>query len=306
VTTVTRTLRIGTRASRLARWQTAQVGRQLENRAGARCEEVTISTAGDRDVSRPLPEIGGEGLFTEALAAALRRGDIDLAVHSLKDLPIASPADLIVAAVCQRADARDVLIARDHRTLDALPRGAIVGTSSRRRSAQLRAARPDLVMRPLRGNVDTRVRRALDGDFDAIVLAAAGVERLGLNDAISSYLPYDLMLPAPGQGALAVQCRADDEETLQLLARLDDPEARATTAAERTFLEALGGGCSAPVGAVAEILPESGRTLWLRGFVGSEDGSRALRVSGEGRSPEELGRELADAALSRGARELLA
>lgn len=304
MTTATRTIRVGTRASRLARWQTGLIAGELQRRTGVRCEEVPITTAGDRDLSRPLPEIGGEGLFTEALAAALRRREIDLAVHSLKDLPIHSPADLVVAAVCQRTDPRDVLVARQHRTLESLPRGAVIGTSSRRRAAQLLAVRNDLVPRPLRGNVDTRVRRALEGEYDAIVVAAAGMLRLGLEGSVGSYLDYELMLPAPGQGALGVQCRVDDEDTRALLSHLEDPEARVTTTAERAFLGALGGGCAAPVGAIAEAAPDSG-SVRLRGFIGSEDGTRSIWVSGEGRSAPDLGRELAEAALARGARELL-
>jgi hydroxymethylbilane synthase len=272
------------------------------------CEEVLIATEGDRVLDLPLPEIGGKGLFTEALEAALREGSIDFAVHSLKDLPVQHPDDLIIAAIFARVDPRDVLIGRGGPTLATLPRGATVGTSSNRRVAQLRAARPDLAVTSLRGNVDTRVRKALAGEYDAIVIAAAGVERLGLSEAIAEYLPYDVMLPAPGQGALAVQCRADDRATRRLLEALDDPMARATTTAERTFLEALGGGCAAPIAALGEAITAEGPPrLRLTGLVASPDGARVVRTSGEAplAAANDLARRLADEARGRGAQELL-
>ena len=301
------TLRGGTRASALARWQTARVAAALRERAGCACEEILIATEGDRRLEQPLPEIGGKGLFTEALETALRRGAIDFAVHSLKDLPVETPVGLALAAVWQRVDPRDVVIARSRTPLDRLPAGAVVGTSSTRREAQLRARRPDLTVRSLRGNVDTRVRKALAGDYDAIVIAAAGVERLGLAPAITEYLPLDVMLPAPGQGALAVQCRADDGETRALLARLDDPIARATTGAERAFLAALGGGCAAPIAAFCSASPESSPALTLTGLVIAPDGTRAVRVQGQAPLDDSLGlaERLAQDALARGARELL-
>ena len=208
----TRVLRGGTRHSLLARWQTTRIRDALRQR-GVSSEEIAITTAGDRILDRPLPEIGGKGLFTEALEEALRAGAIDFAVHSLKDLPIEQSPDMLIAAVCLRADPRDVLVARDGHTLGTLPTGATIGTSSNRRIAQLLVVRPDLTLLPLRGKVDTRVRKAQRGDYDGIVIAAAGVERLDLGNAITEYLPLDVMLPAPGQGALAVQCRAADAAT---------------------------------------------------------------------------------------------
>lgn len=303
--TAARTLRVGTRASRLARWQTARIGELLAARAHVQCEEILVSTEGDRTPDRPLPEIGGKGVFTEALEAKLREGAIDFAVHSLKDLPIEQPDDLVIVAVCLRVDPRDVLIAAEEWTLARLPRGARIGTSSNRRMAQLLAVRPDVAIEPLRGNVDTRIRKALDGDYDAIVIAAAGVERLGLGDAICEYLGFDVMLPAPGQGALAVQCRTDDRATRELLASLDDSVARSTTMAERTFLDALGGGCAAPVAALGEIEPGT-MALRLRGLVAAPDGTRAVRVTGEGLADEAetLGRRLALEAIASGARDL--
>ncbi len=313
----TRTLTLGTRGSALARWQTGWVSTRL---GGAwpdlDCQVKLFTTSGDRtqSVDKPLPEIGGKGLFTEELENALRSGEIDLAVHSLKDLPIDTASGLAIGAICKREDARDALISRSGSTLASLPPGARVGTSSLRRSAQLLAARPDLTLLSLRGNVDTRIRKAMNGQYDAIVLAAAGVLRLGLGEHIAEYLPFDVMLPAPGQGALAVQCRADDGVALELLAAIDDPDCRAAVTAERAFLNALGGGCSAPVAAYAQSTtlrhcsgqvrnPQS--KIQMTGLVASPDGRRAIRVSGEGNDPLALGAELAQQALAQGAGELL-
>lgn len=298
-----RVLRGGTRRSLLARWQTARIREALLQR-GVSSEEIAITTEGDRILDRPLPEIGGKGLFTEALEEALRAGAIDFAVHSLKDLPVAPSPDIVVAAVCLRSDPRDVLVARDGHTLRSLPLGATVGTSSNRRIAQLRTVRPDLALLPLRGNVDTRIRKAQRGDYDGIVIAAAGVERLGLTGAITEYLPFDVMLPAPGQGALAVQCRASDASTRELLAALDDGDARAATDAERAFLTALGGGCSAPVAALAEIANGSMR---MSGLVAATDGTSVIRVKGSCPVAEapRLATRLAAQAIDRGARDLL-
>ena len=302
----TRTLVIGTRASALARWQTGWVADALCRAwPDLHCEQRLISTHGDRTQAAglPLPEIGGKGLFTEELEAALRQGDIDLAVHSLKDLPIDDAPGVTLGAIAARADARDVLIAREGQTLDLLPHGARVGTSSLRRSAQLLAARPDLQLMPLRGNVDTRIEKVLRGDYDAIVLAAAGVLRLGLERHITGYLSPDVMLPAPGQGALAVQCRAEDETILGLLLPLDDGPTWAAVTAERAFLQALGGGCSAPVAAYA--LTTDG-AIRMDGLVASPDGRRVVRVAGQGRDPAGLGAGLARQALAQGAGDLLA
>jgi len=217
---------LGTRASALARVQTELViGLLAAARPGLECATKVVTTAGDRTQAsgEPLPEIGGKGLFTEALEQALRDGEIDLAVHSLKDLPTEDPEGVVVAAVTRRDDVRDCLVARDGRALAELAAGALVGTSSLRRAAQLRALRPDVEVRSIRGNVDTRVRKVVDGEFDAAVLAAAGVRRLGLESAVTEWIASETMLPAPGQGALAVQCRADDDALRVLLAELDDP-----------------------------------------------------------------------------------
>ncbi len=306
-TTPATVVTIGTRPSQLARCQTAQLARRLESlRPDVECREEIIITAGDRDQTRPIPEIGGKGLFTEALDDALRAGVIDAAVHSFKDLPISDDDATAVAIVCDRIDARDVLIARESWTLDTLPRGARVGTSSLRRKAQLLANRPDLDVAPLRGNVDTRVRLALSGAYDAIVIAAAGVLRLGLEHSIREYLSHDLMMPAPAQGALAVICRPDDRRIRDTLQVLEDPTVRAITAAERAFLHAVGGGCSSPVAAYAER--GGNGALRMRGLVIAADGSSAVRVRGEApmTDPVTLGTWLAGEALARGAGALLA
>lgn len=303
----TRTLTLGTRGSALARWQTAWVTARLCHAwPELDCQTKLFTTSGDRILDQPLPKIGGKGLFTAELENALRSGEIDLAVHSLKDLPIEDASGLALGAICQREDARDVLISRSGSTLASLPPGARVGTSSLRRSAQLLAARPDLALLSLRGNVETRLRKAMNGEYEAIVLAAAGVLRLGLGEHIAEYLPFEVMLPAPGQGALAVQCRADDSAALELLAVINDPDCRAAVTAERAFLKALGGGCSAPIAAYAQSTMRNPQSkIHMIGLVASPDGRRAIRVSGEGSDPLALGAELAQQALAQNAGELL-
>ena len=294
-----------TRPSALARWQTQYIIQQLQNAwSGLTCNEEVITTKGDRVLDKPLPEIGGKGLFTFELEEALREGRVDAAVHSLKDLPTEDASGLIVGVIHQRADVRDALICPAGHTLDELPEGAVVGTSSTRRAAQLLALRPNLQIKSIRGNVDTRIRNAETDEYDAIILAAAGVTRLGLDAHITAYLPLDVMLPAPGQGALAVQCRADDEETLRLLQALDHAPTRLTVTAERAFLEALGGGCSIPVGAYA-LFSEQLSVISLQGVVAAVDGRSIIRVRGEGRDPHELGQRLAEEALAQGASDLL-
>jgi hydroxymethylbilane synthase len=297
------TVVVGTRRSALARQQTARVIDLLTDAwPELVCEERQIVTRGDRtqESGEPLPEIGGKGLFTAELEQGLRDGEIDLAVHSLKDLPTEGAADMTIGAVCLREDVRDCVIAS--RGLLELSPGAVVGTSSLRRAAQVRALRPDLEVRSIRGNVDTRIRKVRDGELDAAVLAAAGISRLGREDAVAEWLTPETMLPAPGQGALAVQCRAGDERVLELLAAIDDADARATTTAERAFLRVLEAGCTAPVGAYAEV--EDGRVR-LRALVLSPDGQEIVRVEGGG-EPEDVGARLAREALAAGADEILA
>ena len=297
---------LGTRASALARAQTEIVAARLATaRPALECTTRVISTAGDRtqDSGEPLPSIGGKGLFTAELERALRDGAIDIAVHSLKDLPTEDAPGVAIGAVTAREDVRDCLVARTAGSLAALPAGAVVGTSSLRRSAQLAALRPDLEIRSIRGNVDTRIRKVSDGEYDAAVLAAAGIRRLALDDVVTEWLSDETMLPAPGQGALAIQCRADDEAVLALLAALDDPAARAETTAERAFLRTLGGGCAAPVAALA--VTTTTPRVRLQGLVASVDGRQVVRVTGEG-EPADVGERLAEEALSRGADRILA
>jgi hydroxymethylbilane synthase len=301
----TRTLTIGTRGSALARWQTDWVIARLKSVwPELDCTIKLFHTSGDKILDKPLPEIGGKGLFTEELENALKSGEIDLAVHSLKDLPIDNAIGLTIGAICEREDPRDVLVSRQYHTLKHLPHAARVGTSSLRRSAQLLAARPDLKILSLRGNVDTRLRKAMQGEYDAIVLAAAGVLRLGFESHIAEYLSFDVMLPAPGQGAMAVQCRSDDQSTLDLLKPIDHPTTRSAVVAERAFLNGLGGGCSAPVAAFANFqLPNS--NIQLTGLVASINGKQVIRLSAEGPDPVEVGTRLAQQALTQGAKELL-
>ena len=286
---------LATRRSSLARWQTESARNQLAACWPAlRLETIEIVTQGDRSLERPLPEIGGKGVFTQELETALRERRADLAVHSLKDLPTEIPEDLSVGAVLERGDPRDVLVGAEGRDLDALPPGSTVGTSSLRRQVQLLALRPDLRSRPVRGNVETRIDKVRRGEFQAVVLAAAGVLRLGLERHATQWFELDQMLPAPGQGAIAVQCRADDQTTLELLAAIDHAPSRLTTTAERAFLHALGGGCSAPVGAFAEL---RGAQLHLRAVLADPDGTILLRLQASGEDPIGLGRDLALQAL---------
>jgi hydroxymethylbilane synthase len=297
---------LGTRASRLARAQTEWVAERLRAAfTGLECFTATVVTSGDRtqDTGLPLPEIGGKGLFTAELERALRAGEIDAAVHSLKDLPTDDAHGIVLGAVCAREDPGDCLVARDGLALAELPAGAVVGTSSLRRAAQLRALRLDLDVRSIRGNVDTRVRKVREGEYDAVVLAAAGVRRLALEEAVTEWLPAEAVLAAPGQGALGIQCRAGDERALALLRELDDPSARAETTAERAFLRALGGGCAAPVAARATALVNG--AVRMDGLVASLDGSEIVRVHGEG-DPVALGERLAREALDAGAEAILA
>lgn len=296
---------IGTRGSRLALWQSEHVARRLrELHPGLEVELLTLSTRGDRELEKALPEIGGKGLFTAELEAALLEGAADLAVHSLKDLPTEPDPRFTLGAVPERASPLEALVSRGGARLAELPRGTTVGTSSPRRAAQLRAARPDLRIESLRGNVPTRIQKALDpaGPYDAILLALAGLERLGLQGQVSEVLPPEVVLPAPAQGALAVQARAGDEAVLELLRPLDHPPTRRAVEAERAFLRTLGSGCSLPVGALA--VEENG-LLRLRGRVLRPDGSQSLTHALEGGDPEPLGAALAEALLAQGAAGLL-
>ena len=296
-------LTFATRPSALARWQTRRVIERLQAaHPGLECSERIISTSGDRILDRPLPEIAGKGLFTAELEEALLSGQIHAGVHSLKDLPMENTPGIVIAAIPERAAVYDVLVSRGRQPLSMLPEGARVGTSSLRRAAQLRVHRPDLTILPLHGNVDTRVRKLLNGEYEAIVLAQAGLTRLGLQEYISEVLPLEVMLPAPGQGALAVQCRADDTQTLEVLEAIHDPITAAAVEAERAFLSGLGGGCSLPVAAFAE---KNNGTIILTGAVISVDGQQAVRLSAVDSDPYKLGARLAELVLERGAIEML-
>jgi hydroxymethylbilane synthase len=303
---VNRILRIGTRGSALALAQTGHVAEVLE-KAGAKVEIVVVSTPGDRS-SAPIAEIG-VGVFTSALRDALAAGEIDVAVHSYKDLPTAPDKRLVLAAVPPREDPRDALVARDGLTLGELPVGSTVGTGSPRRAAQLEALGLGLTIVPLRGNVDTRIRKVADGELDAVVLARAGIARLGRSAEITETLEPIQMLPAPAQGALAVECRVDDVDTEHLLqSTLDDSSSRAAVTAERAMLAALEAGCSAPVGALADVvedLDDEGAVVYrlsLRGVAATPENDM-LRASATGdlTAAEELGRALAAELLDLGA-----
>ena len=296
-----------TRPSALARWQTRWIMTALQQaHPGLVCEEKVITTQGDRILDKPLPEIGGKGLFTQELETELLAGAADCAVHSLKDLPVEDARGLTVGCIPARGEVRDVLISARGHSLAVLPPDALVGTSSLRRSAQLLLARPDLRTASLRGNVDTRLRKALEGQYDAILLAGAGLMRLGLAEHVTEWLSLDVILPAPGQGALAVQCRISDRETLDLLASLEHRLTRQAVTAERAFLRGLGGGCSLPVAAFAAPSEPDAGTLRLTGLVTSPDGKQAVRVSARGAEPIQLGERLALDAISQGALEILA
>jgi hydroxymethylbilane synthase len=298
-----RTLRVGTRRSKLALVQTGLMVEALRQ-AGQRVEVVEVTTEGDRNRA-PLTRIGGTGVFVNALREALLDGKIDLAVHSLKDLPTAPADGIALAAVPPREDPHDILIARDGLTLEKLPAGSKVGTGSPRRMAQLRGLRPDLTYVEIRGNVDTRIGKVRDGQLDAVVLAKAGLARLGRAEEVTEEFETDQIVPAPGQGALAVECQTADESLVRVLAGLDDPRTRAAVTAERAVLAALAVGCSAPVGAFAEVTTPD--TLRLSAVVAALSGSPSFRLSTSGPlgRATELGQELASALLAEGAIRLI-
>ena len=296
-----------TRPSALARWQTQWVIQALKNiHPDLECAEKIITTQGDKILDKPLPEIGGKGLFTQELESELLSGAVHCAVHSLKDLPVENPAGLTIGCIPARAEVRDALISLNGYTLATLQKNALVGTSSLRRAAQLLSLRQDLRIQSLRGNVDTRLRKAMEGQYDAIILAGAGLTRLGLEKHVTEWLPLDVMLPAPGQGALAVQCRADDQMTRDLLAALEDESTRKAVTAERAFLSGLGGGCAVPVAAYATVISNQPPVITLDGLVISEDGRRAVQVNRTGMDAQALGNELAQRAIAQGAHEILA
>lgn len=295
---------VGTRQSSLALTQSTWVVKQLESlQPGISIQMKKIVTKGDRILDVTLSKVGGKGLFVKEIEQALMDGTIDFAVHSMKDMPAELPEGLMIVAVPEREDPRDVLISRDGRTFSELPKGAKVGTSSLRRAAQLKHARPDLKIVSLRGNIDTRLRKLEEEGLDAIVLAAAGLSRMGWLERATERLSVDICIPAVGQGALAIQCRSDDSEMRQLLSAMDHLPTRQEVTAERTLLGELNGGCQVPIGAYAEYRDS---LLSLRGMVGTPDGSVLLKEFAEGEQPAELGWQVAEKLLEKGAREILA
>ncbi|MEJ2164679.1 MAG: hydroxymethylbilane synthase [Desulfobacterales bacterium] len=298
-------VKIGTRASKLALWQAEWVRSALTQKFPAQAVElVTIKTKGDKILDVPLAKVGGKGLFVKEIEQALLDKRIDIAVHSMKDMPAEIPAGLCIGAIPQREAAADVLISKSGRRFTGLRRGAVIGTSSLRRAAQLRHARPDIEVVPLRGNLDTRLKKLDTDDLDAIVLAAAGVIRLNLEHRVTQYLDADIMLPAVGQGALCIEIRHSDPHIESIVAALDHPDSRTVVLGERAFLNRLGGSCQVPVAGHGEIKDS---TFNLTGLVADLDGSRMfkLKLSGPPASSQSIGIDLAEQLLSRGADRIL-
>ena len=298
---MTPTVTIGTRGSKLALWQAEWVRSALLARfPGMPIELAVIKTQGDKILDVPLAKVGGKGLFVKEIEEALLDGRVDLAVHSMKDMPADIPEGLAIGAVPERETPADVLISRDGQRLAELPPGSVIGTSSLRRAAQLRHARPDLQIAPLRGNLDTRLRKLETEGLAAVVLAAAGVRRLGLEGRITEHLDPDLMLPAVGQGALCIEIRASDPRIADLVAGLDHPDTHATVAGERSFLHRLGGSCQVPIAGYGRV---DGPRFALTGLVAEVDGSALIRhrLNGAARDAAALGVELAEVLLARGA-----
>ncbi len=296
-------LRIGSRGSQLALWQANHISALLRER-GHEVEIEIIHTTGDKITDVALAMVGTKGMFTKEIEEALAAGKVDLAVHSLKDLPTELPKGFEIAAITERQDPRDAFCSVHHKSFQELPKGARVGTSSLRRQAQLKAIRPDLDIHPLRGNVDTRLRKLEQGEYDAIILASAGLKRLGKTELIKQIIPAEIMCPAAGQGALGIEIREGDARTREYLKFLDDLAARAATTCERALLNSLGGGCQVPIGAFAEV--KNGK-LRLDSIVADPDGSKLLRDSRDGRieDAEKLGNAAGAALLSRGGDAIL-
>jgi hydroxymethylbilane synthase len=294
-------LRIGSRGSQLALWQANHISSLLRAR-GHEVEIEIIHTTGDKITDVALAKVGTKGMFTKEIEEALAAGRVDLAVHSLKDLPTELTKGFEIAAITERQDPRDAFCSREYATVQELPQKARVGTSSLRRQAQLKAIRPDLEIHPLRGNVDTRLRKLEEGEYDAIILASAGLNRLGKTELVKQVIPADIMCPAAGQGALGIEIREGDAKTRELLAFLNDPNARAATTCERALLNSLGGGCQVPIGAFAER--RNGK-LHLDSIVADPDGSKVLRDSRDGHDPEKLGNDAGASLLERGGDAIL-
>jgi hydroxymethylbilane synthase len=299
-------VRIATRESPLALWQAEYVkARLLAAHPGLQVELVPMTTKGDQNLSSPLSQIGGKGLFIKELEVAMLEDRADIAVHSMKDVPMEFPEGLGLVAICEREDCRDAFVSNRYASLQELPQGAVIGSSSLRRQCQLRAWRPDLVLRDLRGNVGTRLRKLDEGEYDAIILASAGLIRLGLPERISQFLPPELSLPAGGQGAVGVECRLEDVDTIMLLQCLHHEPTSVCVRAERAMNAKLQGGCQVPIAALAIL--EAGDNLYVRGLVGSVDGTKVLRseIRGAAHLSEDLGEILAEDLLRQGAAALL-
>ena len=298
-------IRIATRKSPLALWQANHIKARLEAlHPQLVVELLPMSTRGDHILDSPLSKVGGKGLFVKELEQAILDGHADIAVHSMKDVPVAFPAGLDLCLICERDDPRDAFVSNQFASLQALPAGSRVGTSSLRRQCQLRALRPDLQIGELRGNVNSRLAKLDAGEYDAIILAAAGLKRLELQSRIRQLLPAETSLPANGQGALGIECRPDDAELLALLAPLAHPATALCVRAERAMNRALQGGCQVPIGAYAEL---HGDEVWLRGLVGSPDGQQILRAERQGpaATAEQLGQSVAEQLLAMGADKIL-
>ncbi|KTG24699.1 porphobilinogen deaminase [Idiomarina sp. WRN-38] len=302
---MTQTVRIATRKSKLALWQAEHIQQRLEElHPGLTVELVPMSTKGDVILDTPLAKIGGKGLFVKELEVAMLEGRADIAVHSMKDLPVEFPDGLELHTICEREDPRDAFVSGKYNNLDEMPEGAVVGTCSLRRRCQVMEQFPHLIIKDLRGNVQTRLRKLDNGEFDAIILAASGLIRLELGDRITSFIPVEQSLPANGQGALGIECRSDDDAMKQLLQPLQCQETRIRVLAERAMNRRLEGGCQVPIGAYAEL---KGDSVYLRGLVGDPDGQQVLRdeIEGPANDAEALGTELAERLLKKGAGDIL-
>lgn len=301
-------LRIATRKSQLAMWQAEHVrDRLMAFHPGLEVELVALSTKGDKIIDTPLSKIGGKGLFVKELEEAMLDGRADIAVHSMKDVPMHFPEGLGLSVILEGADPTDAFVSNHYHNVDELPEGARIGTASLRRGLQLRERRPDLEILNLRGNVQTRLGKLDDGEFDAIILATSGLKRLGLEARIAQTLPPEICLPACGQGALGIECRLHDPELIALLAPLDDPDTATRVRAERAMNTRLEGGCQVPIGGHA-VLDKDAETLWLRGLVGNPEGTEVLRADSKGsmHEPEALGIRVAEELLEQGAGDILA
>ena len=301
-------LTIATRGSKLALWQSEHIKAVLEeNNPGLSVTLKVIVTSGDKIIDKPLAKIGGKGLFLKELEEAMLRGEAQVAVHSLKDVPTVMPDGLVLAAITEREDSRDAMLSEKYADISSLPQGAVVGTSSLRRRMQLEMLRPDLIIKDLRGNVDTRIRKLKEGQFDAIILAAAGINRLGLLDAVEYIYPISLdeMIPSMGQGALGIEC-IDDAEVIAIVEQLEDEFSRIETTIERDFVDLLEGGCHVPIGVSATALENGDVSMTC--VLGLPDGSETLSETKMAKSTEykTLGREMAQRLIDQGARELLA